>query len=121
MSVAARACPRPVVALRSDSRPEVLATRNTRIAESCSCASRLLGGGVDASSDPRCPSHAPAIARGATDDLVRALDRAGVGYTRLARASRRGNEPAYAEARRMILGAEDAVRVAREQLRAHGY
>lgn len=63
----------------------------------------------------------PAIARGATDDLVRALDRAGVGFTRLARASRRGDEPAYAEARRMILGAEDAVRVAREQLRAHGY
>jgi tRNA A-37 threonylcarbamoyl transferase component Bud32 len=63
----------------------------------------------------------PPIARETTAELVRALDRAGVGYTRLAGASRRGNAPAQAAVGRLVLDAEAAIRRARLDLRALGY
>jgi Protein kinase domain len=63
----------------------------------------------------------PAAARDATDALIRGLDRAGVGYTRLARAARRGDERRFTAARRMILDAEGAIHSARERLQAVGY
>jgi tRNA A-37 threonylcarbamoyl transferase component Bud32 len=60
----------------------------------------------------------PPSLRRATADLVRAIDRAGVGYTRLARAARRGDAGAYSEARGLIIEAETEIRRARAELRA---
>jgi tRNA A-37 threonylcarbamoyl transferase component Bud32 len=61
------------------------------------------------------------IARPVTDTLVSALDRAGVGYTRLAASARRGDAAAYAAAQALIRGAEDEIRHAREDLVELGY
>lgn len=61
------------------------------------------------------------IARAATARLVAALDRAGVGYTRLAGSARRGDARAYAAASRLILDAEADVRAARQDLAGLGY
>jgi Protein kinase domain len=58
----------------------------------------------------------PQSARPATEHLQNAIDRAGVGYTRLARAARRGDAGAYADARRLILDAESEIRRARADL-----
>jgi serine/threonine kinase PknH len=58
----------------------------------------------------------PQDARQATEHLQSAIDRAGVGYTRLARAARRGDAAAYADARRLILDAESEIRRARADL-----
>jgi tRNA A-37 threonylcarbamoyl transferase component Bud32 len=58
----------------------------------------------------------PRSARRATQQLVRAIDRAGVGYTRLAGAARRRDADAYADARRMILDAERDIAHARADL-----
>jgi hypothetical protein len=62
----------------------------------------------------------PETARPATELLQGALDRAGVGYTRLARAARRRDAPAYADARRLILEAESEIRRARADLGHRG-
>ena len=56
------------------------------------------------------------IAAAATERLVSALDRAGVGYTRLAGSARRGDAAAYAAARALILEAEADVRAAQDDL-----
>jgi hypothetical protein len=61
-------------------------------------------------------AQAPQSARTATEHLQREIDRAGVGYTRLARAARRGEAGAYADARRLILDAEGEIRRARADL-----
>jgi len=61
------------------------------------------------------------IARAATERLVTALDRAGVGYTRLSGSARRGDARAYAAARRFILDAEVDLRAARADLVGLGY
>jgi tRNA A-37 threonylcarbamoyl transferase component Bud32 len=61
------------------------------------------------------------IARATTERFVTALDRAGVGYTRLAGSARRGDERAYAAARRLILDAEADLRAARSDLVGLGY
>ena len=63
----------------------------------------------------------PPIARAARDRLVRALNRAGVGYTRLAGSSRRHDAQAYAAARSLILEAEEGIRDARRDLLSLGY
>jgi hypothetical protein len=59
------------------------------------------------------------IASAATQRLVAALDRAGVGYTRLAGSARRGDAAAYARARALILEAEADVRAAQDDLAGH--
>jgi tRNA A-37 threonylcarbamoyl transferase component Bud32 len=61
-------------------------------------------------------TEAPRKARPARDQLLRAIDRAGVGYTRLGRAARRGDARAYADARRLIVEAESEIRHARSEL-----
>jgi serine/threonine kinase PknH len=58
----------------------------------------------------------PRSTRPAIEDLQSAIDRAGVGYTRLARSARRGDARAYADARRVILDAESEIRRARADL-----
>jgi serine/threonine kinase PknH len=58
----------------------------------------------------------PRSARPAIEHLQSAIDRAGVGYTRLARSARRGDARAYAGARRVILDAESEIRRARADL-----
>jgi tRNA A-37 threonylcarbamoyl transferase component Bud32 len=58
----------------------------------------------------------PQSLRSATEHLRSAIDLAGVGYTRLARAARRGDASAYADARRIILDAESEIRRARADL-----
>jgi tRNA A-37 threonylcarbamoyl transferase component Bud32 len=58
----------------------------------------------------------PQSARPITEHLLRAIDRAGVGYTRLARAARRGDARAYAVARGLIVDAEGEIRSARDDL-----
>jgi tRNA A-37 threonylcarbamoyl transferase component Bud32 len=62
----------------------------------------------------------PPSLRRATEELVRAIDRAGVGYTRLARAARRGDAGAYSDARGLIVDAETEIRRARADLRGTG-
>jgi tRNA A-37 threonylcarbamoyl transferase component Bud32 len=61
------------------------------------------------------------IARAANARLVAALDRAGVGYTRLAGSARRGDARAHAAARRLILAAEEDLRASHEDLLGLGY
>jgi tRNA A-37 threonylcarbamoyl transferase component Bud32 len=61
------------------------------------------------------------IARAANARLVAALDRAGVGYTRLAGSARRGDARAYAAASRLILAAEADMRGAHHDLGGLGY
>jgi hypothetical protein len=58
----------------------------------------------------------PRSARPVTEHLLRAIDLAGVGYTRLARAARRGDARAYADARRVIVDAEGEIRSAGDDL-----
>jgi Protein kinase domain len=63
----------------------------------------------------------PPIAQVTADRLLSAIDRAGVGYTRLGWAARRGDTSAYARARRLILDAEADIRQARRELLELGY
>jgi hypothetical protein len=63
----------------------------------------------------------PPIARATADRLLSAIDLAGVGYTRLGWAARRGDTAAYARARHLILDAEADIRQGRRELLELGY
>jgi hypothetical protein len=63
----------------------------------------------------------PAITAGPTQELVASLDRAGVGYTRLAHAARRKDAAAYERARALITASEASVDRSLAELRALGY
>jgi hypothetical protein len=65
--------------------------------------------------------HPPPIAADATERLVEALDRAGIGYTRLAGSARRGDARAYRAAGQLVRAAEADVRAARGELDRLGY